>query len=280
MFDNKLNFPQRYWRFLYTPSKNAFFNMATDEVLTHLCQNENRIPTLRLYTWSPPAVSLGYFQKIESTVDMDECRKSGIDVVRRPTGGRAILHQDELTYSVCGSSENFPELGATISQTYERISLALLGALRILGIKGEWVKSFLRQRKEKISEPCFVSSSKYEITVDNKKLIGSAQRRFGKVFLQHGSIPLKRNERSLAHFLPQRKSVDAIDNLLTTRSTTVEELLNRKVEIESIIEAVKSGFKEYFEIEFIEENLTGDELDRIRKLISEKYYTNQNNPAK
>lgn len=259
-----------YWRFLYTPSKDAFFNMATDEVLTNLCQEENCIPTLRLYTWSPPAVSLGYFQKIESTIDMDECKRSGIDVVRRPTGGRAVLHQDELTYSICGSSNNFPELGTTVSQTYERISLALLETLRILGIKGEWVRSLPRQKKEKISEPCFMSSSKYEITVDNKKLIGSAQRRFGKVFLQHGSIPLKRNKRSLAHFLPQRKSVDATDKLLATRSTTIEELLNREVKIESIIEAIKSGLKKYFEIEFKEQNLTDDELDRIGKLVIEK----------
>jgi lipoate-protein ligase A len=261
-----------YWRFLFTPEKDAFFNMATDEVLTYLCQKENRIPTLRLYTWSPPAVSLGYFQKVNSAIDIDKCKKFGIDVVRRPTGGRAVLHQDELTYSICASIENFPELGSSVSQTYQQISLAFLQVLKILGIKGEWVKKVSQQKKEKISEPCFVSSSRYEINIDNKKLIGSAQRRFGKVFLQHGSIPLKRNKISLAYFLPQKgEGVDRMEKSLTRHSTSIQELLNQEIEIHNIIGAVKLGFKKYFKIELVEQNLTDKELDRIGKLIQEKY---------
>ena len=248
--------------------------MATDEVLTSLCQKGNRIPTLRLYSWSPPAVSIGYFQKIDSTVNVNKCKKFGVDVVRRLTGGRAVLHQDELTYSVCASVENFPELGNSVNQTYQEISLAFLEVLKVLGVKGEWVKSTPRQKKEKSCEPCFVSSSKYEINISSKKLIGSAQRRFGKVFLQHGSIPLKASIKSLACFLPQKEDADKIEKLLHQQSSNIQELSNQKIELEDMVKAVKYGLKEYFKIEFVEQDLSDEELDRIEKLAQDRYSKN------
>ena len=245
--------------------------MAADEILTSLCHKEDHIPTLRLYTWSPPAISIGYFQKANSTIDTDKCKRAGTDVVRRLTGGRAILHQDEITYSICASSEKFPELGDSVRQTYKQISLAFLEVLKILGIKGEWVRSTPKPKKNTMSKPCFVSSSKYEININDKKLIGSAQRRFDKVFLQHGSIPLARNKRSLAYFLPHNEDVNKTDKLLRKQSTSIQELLKQDVNLQRIIEVIKTGFSEYFKVRFQEQGLSNEELCRVEELIQEKY---------
>lgn len=237
-----------------------------------MCQEESHIPTLRLYTWSPSAVSIGYFQKINSATDINKCEEAGIDVVRRPTGGRAVLHDQEITYSVCASSQNFPQLGNSIGETYKQISLAFLEALKILGIKGEWARSIPKLKKGEIYyKPCFVSSSRFEICVENKKLIGSAQRRFGQVFLQHGSIPLKKNRKSLAYLLPKNKDINKIDNLLKNQSTSIEEFLGCEIEVRKIAEAVKCGFEKYFKIKFRDDDLSEKELYKIKELQERKY---------
>ncbi len=249
--------------------------MATDEVLTRLCQEENRVPTLRLYTWSPWAASIGYFQKMNSTLDVDKCKKSGLDIVRRPTGGRAVLHQDEITYSICASNQNFPQLGNSVDQTYRQISFAFLEVLKALGIKAQWTKSARSQRKEEILKPCFVSSSKYEVTIDNRKLIGSAQRRFGNVLLQHGSIPLRRNMTSLALFLPQEEDKNRIiEEQLQKQSTDLEELLGRETKMDEITEAIGFGFRKHFKIGFVQEELSFEELLTIERLRKGKYSKN------
>ena len=245
--------------------------MATDEVLTSLCQEESRVPTLRLYTWFPSAVSIGYFQSISSAVNISKCREAGIDVVRRPTGGRAVLHDQEITYSICGSSQECPKLGNSVGETYRQVSLAFLEALKVLGIKAEWTRSIPKLGKGETYKPCFVSSSRFEIVVENKKLIGSAQRRFGQVFLQHGSIPLKENRKSLAFFLPESRDADRIDSLLKDHSVSIEELLGRRIDIHGIVKAIKLGFERHFKIEFKEDSLSGNELDEIQRLEDRKY---------
>jgi len=99
------------WRVIFTGANDAFFNMALDEALLLSCQKRASPPVLRLYLWKPPAVSMGYFQSAEKTVNLKKCKDRGIDVVRRITGGRGVLHEDEITYSVCASLDDFPQLG-------------------------------------------------------------------------------------------------------------------------------------------------------------------------
>lgn len=141
-------------------------------------------PVLRLYRWSPPAVSIGYNQR-DLDFDGEAIRALGYDLVQRPTGGRAILHADELTYAVVGTSPS-PLFGATLHETYQIINRALLRFLAMLGVEAE--VSAGESREAQRSAVCFRSAGRHEIGVGGRKLIGSAQRRTGQVFLQHGSI--------------------------------------------------------------------------------------------
>ncbi|MBI4531080.1 MAG: octanoyltransferase, partial [Candidatus Latescibacteria bacterium] len=122
------------WRFLNTGFHDAFFNMACDEILLHrVCQGVSG-PVFRVYGWSPPAISLGYAQRIDREVDVERCRAAGIDIVRRVTGGRAVLHWDELTYSVVCRVDD-PLVGGSIMETYSTISRCLLAGLRLFGVR-------------------------------------------------------------------------------------------------------------------------------------------------
>ncbi len=180
---------QRYfvmndWRLLIDPPKSGIENMASDEAILDGCDKGLSPPTLRLYEWSAPTLSIGCFQKADNTVKY--CAETGIPYVRRITGGRAVLHFDEITYSII-CCDNEPLFGEGISGAYRIISGCLLAALREIGINADMHRSrAIEYGSEKIS--CFHSPSRYEIIIDNKKLIGSAQRRFKRAFIQHGSI--------------------------------------------------------------------------------------------
>ncbi len=166
-------------------------NMAIDEAMLRRANDcPDPVTTLRLYLWEPAAVSLGYAQNPEKAVRFDFCRQQGIDVVRRPTGGRAVLHDRELTYSVV-SNELEAFGGSGILDCYLVIARALHGALAAIGCPAR-ISPGSRKRKDSLPSPmdapCFVSTSRYEITAGGRKLIGSAQRRLKRSFLQHGSI--------------------------------------------------------------------------------------------
>lgn len=172
------------WRLLIDPPQNGLENMATDEAIIESCNQRLSQPTLRLYEWSEPTLSIGCFQKADNVIKY--CLKAGIPYVRRITGGRAVLHSDEITYSII-CSEDEPLFKEGISGAYRIISRCLLAALREAGVNADMHTSrAIEHGFEKTS--CFHSPSRYEIIIDNKKLIGSAQRRFKSAFLQHGSI--------------------------------------------------------------------------------------------
>lgn len=172
------------WRLLIDLPQSGLENMATDEAILESCNREHSLPTVRFYEWSAPTLSVGCFQNADNTIKY--CAETGIPYVRRITGGRAVLHFDEITYSII-CCDNEPLFGEGISGAYRIISGCLLAALREVGINADMHRSrAIEYGSEKIS--CFHSPSKYEIIIDNKKLIGSAQRRFKKAFIQHGSI--------------------------------------------------------------------------------------------
>jgi lipoate-protein ligase A len=277
----------RQWRFIFTGASDAFFNMALDEAFFLSClkmhshQNGLSLPTLRLYLWKPPGVSIGYFQSLEKTVDLNKCEENRLDVVRRITGGRTVLHENEITYSLCASVKEYPELGENINETYQRISFALLESLKELKIFGEWVKP----NREKIevtenssfSNPCFVSNSRYEITIEGKKLIGSAQRRFQDSFIQHGSLPLGNGKFDITDFLSEKfftsenKSSQMLKKKLEEKSTNLEKILKRRVDYEEVISALKKGFAKFFNVEMIEKGVTQKEF-KLAQLLKEKRY--------
>lgn len=278
--------PIQKWRFIYTGQGDPYFNMAVDEALLSSVQ-AGSLPILRLYEWNPPGVSIGYFQAVNKTVDVDKCLRKGVKLVRRITGGRAVLHNEELTYSFSGSCKIFPELGNTVSETYKQISEALLFSLSNLGVEAQRVRpsgkeinerELSRQKGKKtctrafFNPPCFSSFSRYEIGYQGRKLVGSAQRRFGEIFLQHGSILIKKGVLELSDFLPANYLIEGAK--LLENSTSIEEIKGKKIEQHEIIRALRKGFSELFQKVFKEDSLTAEELKTAQKLTFDKYSKN------
>jgi lipoyl(octanoyl) transferase len=192
------------WRLLQTGAAAGAYNMALDEVLLERVSRGESGPLLRLYTWSPPCVSLGYGQRAEREVDVERCRREGVELVRRPTGGRAVLHWDELTYSVVCRQDD-PVLGGDLSDTYRVIGECLLEGLSLLGVEASLERARARRqppRGETASAPCFLGAARWEIKWAGRKLIGSAQRRWENAVLQHGSLLTGPGHERLIGLLP------------------------------------------------------------------------------
>ena len=282
------------WRLLYTPPSNGAWNMAVDEsILEHIHRGESQ-PTLRLFAWNPPCLSLGHAQSF-SDVDMDRVKEHGWEVVRRVTGGRAILHTDELTYSVTGSTD-VPVLAGGVLESYSRLAQALLFAIRELGltveIKKDGSRYTLRKEQERSGLPfdtlrtsldrqtalsinpiCFEVPSTYEITVDGKKLIGSAQARKKEGVLQHGSLPLTGDLTRICDALVFKDEVsrkNAAERLLT-RAATVESVLGMETAWETAAQAFVKGFEAQLGIYFQRGEMSRSESERAEELVKEKY---------
>jgi lipoate-protein ligase A len=185
------------WRLLLDPPAAGAWNMAVDELLLEGVAAGSASPTLRFYQWAPPCLSLGYFQPFE-VVDADACRRLGVDVVRRPTGGRAILHDRELTYSVALPLSLLGTDGGVLA-SYRRLSLALERGLRKLGVPVVLAPESAAKPALDHGPVCFDRPSAHEILLGGRKLVGSAQVRRATAILQHGSILIEpRIDRLLA----------------------------------------------------------------------------------
>jgi lipoate-protein ligase A len=200
-------------------------NMERDEALL-----AGGIPALRFYRWSPPCVSIGYFQNPARDIDLEFLRREGIDLVRRPTGGRAVLHEDEITYAVVLPESLLP---AGVVPSYRRLADVFLAALNDLGVRGELKGPEGRPDR---SGSCFASASAYEITVEGRKVIGSAQVRRNGVVLQHGSILLAVDYERQAGCLKGPSAIAALD--LRLKMAGLEEWLGQPVDPRRIIDAV------------------------------------------
>jgi lipoate-protein ligase A len=249
------------WRFLDTGVQGAAFNMAIDEALLLLCDEQPKV-TLRFYGWARPTLSLGYFQGVAG-VGLEECARRGFDWVRRPTGGRAVLHDHELTYSVVAPIEI---LGASVSRSHERINRALARGLEKLGLHAEFVQS--RASVKEASAACFAAPAMVGLTVQGKKVIGSAQMRTKKSLLQHGSIPITIDFEALAAVL----KLPAAARLLRQKAAGLAEFLAREPTITELKQVLIKGFEEIFEAEFRAEGLSSPERALAERLC-EKYST-------
>jgi lipoate-protein ligase A len=228
--------------FLDTGFNDGRFNMALDANFLFLVEERDLPPILRVYGWDPPAVSLGYFQNPKESIDLRRCHRFGVEVVKRPTGGRAILHLDDFTYSFIALEEDIGEAKGLIG-AYLTISQALVEGLKVLGVEAKLERGKKEGVRSSKGRPCFASLSRYEIEVGGRKLVGSAQRRKGKVILQHGSIPLKKGGLSITDLLPSSPG-----NL---RGTNLSDVLGREVEFDEVKEAIRKGFEITFERRFI-----------------------------
>jgi len=227
------------WRYLDTGPASGAVNMAMDEKLLAEAAKGGAVPVLRFYTWDPSAVSLGRFQEVASSVNPAACRKYGIDIVRRITGGRAVLYRHELTYSVISPIDNdlFPN---DVLGTYRVLAAGLLAGLVRLGVPAEMVspsgtRAAMVQRDPK-GPACFSTPSWYEILVHGRKIVGSAQRRVAGAFLQHGSILLEYDPGLEAEVIPGGGLQAAV--------TCIRQELGREVGLAEVKLAFRSGFSE------------------------------------
>ncbi|MEZ0395007.1 MAG: biotin/lipoate A/B protein ligase family protein [Anaerolineales bacterium] len=260
------------WRLLLTPPARGAWNMAVDEAILEAAGRGDSLPTLRLYAWDPPCLSLGYAQPL-SDVDVPRLRARGWDLVRRPTGGRAILHTDELTYSVT-APPNEPRLAGTLLESYNRLAAAILRALHILGLPAEMQDQHVPAPASVNTNPvCFEVPSIYEITVGGKKLVGSAQARRREGVLQHGTLPLTGDLTRILQVLvfPDEESRSRAAARLLQRATTVEGFLGRKVSWDGAVQAFVTAFGEVLSIDFRAGELSAAERQRAEELAEKKY---------
>jgi len=256
MGNNKLE--KMNWRLIDTKSSNAFYNMAVDEALMKL----NKIPVLRFYTWKPTAVSLGYFQSIKD-IDLGFCKKNKIELVRRITGGKAVFHDKELTYSFVIDEGKVPK---SVVGSYKKISNSVLIALRNLGIDAKFKDKGVKQTKTPV---CLNNPSWYEIVVGNKKIAAAAQTRKKGKLLQHGPILLDIDYKKLCSVFKNNK------NLINETNKKIISIkrLNKQIKIENLKKELKKGFEDNFKVKFKEDVLTKEEEKLIKKLMKEKYKT-------
>jgi lipoyl(octanoyl) transferase len=265
------NMQSAVWRLVRTVPVRGDWNMAMDEAILEAVVKGESLPTLRLYAWEPACLSLGLAQPVQD-VDRLALAQHGWDLVRRPTGGRAILHTDELTYSVTARQEE-PRVAGGVLESYSRLSRALLAALNRLSLPARADKEYALPEGSRPNAPvCFEVPSNYEITVNGKKLIGSAQARRKEGVLQHGSLPLcgdlTRITRALA-YPDESARIQAAERLLDHAATI--EMVGLRVTWEQAAEAFVEGFRETLNLEFQESNLSPAELRRAEELVTDKY---------
>ncbi|OGW62440.1 MAG: hypothetical protein A2Y48_05735 [Nitrospirae bacterium RIFCSPLOW2_12_42_9] len=257
------------WRLINSGGNHGFYNMAIDEAISIACRNGVVSPTLRFYTWSPPTISIGYFQEHESLSDNYSFIPDNTPVVRRITGGRAILHGNDLSYSIVCPTANrlFPD---NLKGAYSIVTKALISGLAYLDITPDPILTLQKTSGNKHwrikadpstktapyhhSKLCFDTVLGHEITVNGKKLMGSAQRRWTELFLQHGSI-----------------LIDGRQNHNGPASISLNELLRTPLDIKEIISALCAGFQDIMGITLIEGHLTGYEVELAENLVEDKY---------
>jgi lipoate-protein ligase A len=265
------------WRFLNTQAGNAFFNMATDEALMQSVER-GAPPVFRVYAWSPPAISFGYAQRIAHEIDLQKCRDQNIHIVRRATGGRAVLHWNELTYSVICHKDD-PTVGGTIQEAYKKISMALIAGVKHLGAPVSFEPRRQAQpspRDKELTAPCFTSTAQHEVTLQGRKLIGSAQQRIGQTILQHGSLLLGPEHKHIVNLFPsgKEKLQERFTHALNTHTISLSEALSHPINFETTAQALQTGWSETFpNTILITDQLEKDEASQIETLIKEKYAT-------
>ena len=267
-----MQFQQKTWRLLITPPASGAWNMAVDEAILEASCRVQSPPTLRLYAWNPPCLSLGYAQPF-SDVDLNALAKRGWELVRRPTGGRAILHTDELTYSVSGPA-NEPRLTGSVLESYQVLSQALLAALHSLAIPAEaHEKPLVAPGADPKGPVCFEVPSNYEITVGGKKLVGSAQARRKQGVLQHGSLPLVGDLSRIVQALVFQDETlrEQAAERIWQRATTVERALGRIIPWDLAAEAFQNAFASQLNLELLPSELNAQEQERANQLVQEKY---------
>ncbi len=268
--------PAGTWRLLVSGADDGAFNMAVDEALLHSAISGGQ-PVLRLYAWSPPAVSLGYFQELDDTsINRAEIQRRGFGLVRRPTGGRAILHKHEITYSVAARQADIAG-GGSLMGAYRTISRGVEAGLNLLGIGAALAEKSGGRDLHRSSLPtvCFGHPAKADMVAAGRKIVGSAQVRRKDALLQHGAIPISIDPAEHLEVMPGGlgdADADAADTgRLAQIACGVADLIGREPSFEELADAIAEGFRRALGIELEPGGLSAAEIELADGLRTGKY---------
>ncbi len=257
----------RAYRFLNTGIQDAATNMAIDEaVLIHHLRDEVP-PTLRVFRWSQPSISLGRFQRLEQEIRLDACQQQGVALVRRPTGGRAVYHRDEFTYSIVISKDYEVPSGVVAAYTY--LAQGIIAALAELGVAAELSEGRVSKNP---SAACFASSTQADLTSGGYKMVGSAQVWREHALLQQGSLPLDDRSAEFYDLLSFPSEAEREQALALYREhTTPLHTFAPTASWDDVAHAFRNGFSQALHAEFIPGELTASEWALTHELVEEKY---------
>lgn len=263
------------WHFINTGSHDPYYNMALDEALLNFVSRGEIDPVVRFYTWSPPTLSIGYFQRLAKEIDIDKVKEKGYGLVRRQTGGRGVLHDKELTYSVI-VPESHPAMPQTVTEAYRVISAGLLEGFKALGFDAYFAIPRSKEEREKLKQPrssvCFDAPSWYELVVEGKKIAGSAQTRQKGVILQHGSILQDVDIDDLfdMFIFKNERLKEKMKAAFVEKAIAINDLSDDYITLEQMEVAFKEGFQKGLHIDFKPLELTEAQLEEVKQL-EEKY---------
>ena len=268
------------WRFIDSGNSSPSYNMALDEALLDWHSEGEIPPTIRFYGWDPATLSIGYFQNVHKEINLDEVKKHELGFVRRPTGGRGVLHEHELTYSVI-VSENHPKMPPTVTEAYRVISEGILKGFQTLGLDADFSIPKTAEERNDLKSPrsavCFDASSWYELVVEGRKVAGSAQTRQKGVILQHGSILLEIDEDklfSLFHYSSDRVK-ERMKNAFRKKAVAINDMVDQPVKIDEAKTAFFQGFEEGLSIKLEPHELTTEERSYVEQIMHDRYSTDE-----
>ncbi|HDA6579019.1 lipoate--protein ligase family protein [Staphylococcus aureus] len=267
------------WNFINTGSKDPYYNMAMDEALLNFVSRGEIDPVIRFYTWNPATLSIGYFQRLQKEIDIDKVKEKGFGLVRRQTGGRGVLHDKELTYSVI-VPESHPNMPSTVTEAYRVISQGLLEGFKNLGFNTYFAVPKKPEERQKLKQPrssvCFDAPSWYELVVEGRKIAGSAQTRQKGVILQHGSIlqDIDIDELFDMFIYKNERLKLKMKEAFVEKAVAINDISDKHITISQMEEAFEKGFKKGLNIELKPLELTEAQLAEVEEL-TEKYRSDE-----
>ncbi|MBI3448427.1 MAG: lipoate--protein ligase family protein [Acidobacteria bacterium] len=260
--------PRATWRLIEDPPADGFRNMGVDEALLESCDaGAPGFPVLRLYGFSPPCLSIGFSQELDRAADLAACRDAGLDVVRRPTGGRAVLHDDEITYAVIGRRGDAPFDGSLLD-AYGVVAQGLLAGFARLGVRASIAEQARDGDSHRESAICFSRPSRHEIVASGAKVVGSSSARRRGAFLQHGSIPRRFDRALLTRATGGERAGEKVPDV-----PGLARLAGRDVTLPEIAAALGRGFEQALGVRCLPGSLSPAEAGRGEWLRAHRYLT-------